>query len=487
DSPFLLEISTDGGATWPTVILANEGLPRNQGAPGTNTPNATTETRRFSLYPYIADAPGNVRFRFHHNGQEAGSSHYYWQIDDVRIETLPEYEVRMNYAYTSTTGTGEEYGRIPISQFPPIMNIGAEVLNYGSAPQTNVSVQCIIRDASNTEVFEETILVGELATSASSVADAFVNLPGLGFGVYEATFTILSDQIDLDLDVTNNSLKRQFEISPEQYSIDALGMHPTGTEVQEQLGTSSFTNNATINVLTMYEITAATQAQSVTVILGSNSRAGSAATIEVFMLDTADVLGTPSNISSPINGIGSEPVSLTASNISDRGVTIPFEAPINLAPGAYYVCARISGSGTTTASDAEVFIADDNTVPQPGLSSMIYLPVDFNDDGTEGPHLYSNGNASAVRLNVSPIVSVDEVSTSPAITVFPNPTNGLLNIASDAQGVSIVEVIDLVGANVRTTSFKGSTVVDLSGLAQGLYNVRVSNGAHSKVERITLH
>lgn len=488
DSPFSLEISTDGGASWPTVILANEGLPINQGAPGTGTTSAVTETRRFSLFPFIADDASNVRFRFHHNGPEAGTSHYYWQIDDVRIETLPEYEVRMNYAYTSTTGTGEEYGRIPFSQFPPTMNIGAEVLNYGSVPQTNVSVQCIIRDASNTEVFEETIVIGDLGTSASSVADAFVNLPVLGFGVYEATFTISSDQIGSDLDPTNNSLKRHFEVSPEQYSLDALGLHPAGTEVQAQLGTASFENNSTVNVLTMYEITSPTQAQSVTVILGSNSRAGNTATVEVFMLDTADVFSTPSNISSPINGIGSVPVSLTASHVSNRGVTVPFEAPINLAPGAYFVCARISGSGSTNATnDPEVFIADDATVPQPGGASMIYIPVDVNPDGTPGPSLYSNGNASAVRLNVSPIVSVDEVSSNPAISVFPNPTNGVLNIVSDAQGVSIVEVIDVLGANVLTTSFNGRTTVDLSGLAQGIYNVRVSNGGQSKVERITLH
>jgi len=488
DSPFFLEISTDGGNSWPTVILANEGLPINQGAPGTGTTSAVTETRRFSLFPFISDNASNVRFRFHHNGPEAGTSHYYWQIDDIRIELLPEYETRMNFAYTSTTGTGEEYGRIPFTQLPSVMNIGAEVLNYGSALQTNVAVECVVRNASDEVVFTQTTTIGDLASGATAISDDFVNLPFLGLGRYEATFTIQSDQSDFEGSPNDNSLKRNFEITLDQYSIDALGNHPTGTELRAQLGTSSFADNSSLIVLSMYDIFTSTEALSATIMLGTNTRAGNGATIEVFMLDTADFFATPANVSSPINGIGSDIVTVTAAHVTAGRVTIPFEQPIPLGPGAYYVCARISGSGTTgSTTDPEVFIVDDNTVPQPGLSSMIYIPIDINPDGTEGQRRYGNGNASGIRLNITPAVSVEERTKEASVSVFPNPTNGLLNIVSDAQGVSIVEVIDLLGANVLTTSFNGRTMVDLSGLAQGLYNVRVSNGGQSKVERIALH
>ncbi len=486
DSPFQLEISTDGGASWPTVFLANDGLPINQGAPGTGTTSAVTETRRFSLSTAIAANPSNVRFRFHHNG-EAGTSHYYWQLDDIRIEVLPDFEMRMNYAYTSTTGTGEEFGRIPASQLPSVMNIGAEVLNYGSATQTNVAVECVVRDEDDNIVFSQTTNVGELTTGVSAISDDFVNLPFLDLGRYEATFSIVSDQLQFDEVVEDNSLTRNFEVTSNVYSIDALGNHPPGVEQRAQLGTSSFTDNATLNVMSMYNIFAPTEALSATIVLGSNTRVGTGATIEVFLLDTADVLGQPSNVDSPIDGVGSELHTIVQADVVAGQVTIPFEQPVFLQPGAYYVCARISGSGTPGATDAEVFVADDNTVPQPGAASMIYLPIDFNDDGTEGPHLYSNGTASAIRLNVTPTVGVDENERQATVSMFPNPTNGQLNILSDVTGVMAVEVIDMLGATVHLGSFNGRTTIDLTGLASGVYTVRVSNGEQTSVERINLH
>lgn len=485
DSPFQLEISTDGGNTWPTVFLTNEGLPINQG-PAAGSPAATTETRRFSLSSTIASNPSNVQFRFHHNG-EAGTSHYYWQLDDISIQVLPDFEMRMNYAYTSTTGTGEEFGRIPASQLPSVMNIGAEVLNYGAATQTNVGVECVVRDADDNIVFSQTTNVGELTTGVSAISDDFVNLPFLDLGRYEATFSIVSDQLQFDEVLEDNSLTRNFEVTSDVYSIDALGNHPAGTEVRAQLGTGSFTDNPTLDVMSMYNIFAPTEALSATIVLGTNTRVGAAATIEVFMLDTADVLGQPSNVSSPIDGVGSELRTIVQADVLDGSVTIPFEQPIFLQPGAYYLCARISGSGTTAATDPEVFIADDNTVPQPGASSMIYLPIDFNDDGTEGPHLYSNGTASAIRLNVTPTVGVDENERQAAVSMFPNPTNGQLNILSDVTGVMAVEVFDMLGATVHLGSFNGRTTIDLTGLASGVYTVRVSNGEQTNVERINLH
>lgn len=485
DSPFFLEVSADGGATWPTRFLANEGLPINQGAPGTGTTSAVTETRRFNLTAAIAESPSTVRIRFNHDS-EAGTSHYYWQLDDIQIVVLPEYETRMNYGYTSTTGTGEEYGRIPATQLPGTMNIGAEVLNYGSATQTNVAVECVVRDEDGNTVFSQTTSVGELASGATAISDDNVSLPFLDLGLYQATFTITSDQIDLEGDTTDNEVVRHFEVTSDQYSIDALGNHPAGAEVRAQLGTASFTDNAEIYVMSLYTIQTATEALSATVLFGNQTRAGAGTEIEVFLLDTADVLATPSSVASAVDGVYSDAIEITQQMVTAGQVTLPFEQAVSLAPGGYFLCARISGSGTgATTTDAEVSIADDATVPQPGVASMIYLPVDFNDDGTEGRHIYSNGTASAVRLNVTPATAVEENELA-GVSMFPNPTKGVFTISSELAGQMQVEVFDVLGAAVRTTTFNGRTTMDLTGLAHGVYSVRVSNGERMFVERITL-
>lgn len=477
-TPFFFEVSTDG-TTW-TAFQANEGLAINQDP-------TFTETRRFNISSIIAESPSTVQIRFHHNS-EAGTSHYYWQVDDITIQALPEYEMRMNYGYTSTTGTGEEYGRIPATQLPSTMNIGAEVLNYGSATQTNVAVECIIRDDNDNTVLTQNTTIGELASGAIAISDDNVNLPFLDLGRYEATFRIVSDDIDQEGDTTDNTRLRHFEVTSSQYSFDALGNHPAGTEVRAQLGTASFEDNATLNVMTLYYINTPTQALSATVVLGSQTRAGAGAEIEVFMLDTADVLATPSNITQPIDGVTSEIVEITAADVTAGQITVPFEQAIDLQPGAYFLCARVNGSGTTASTtDAEVYVADDATVPQPGIGSMIYLPVDFNDDGTEGRHLYSNGTASAVRLNITPAVGVEESDDLSGISMFPNPTKGLVTINTTGKGRMDLEVLDVLGATVRTTSFAGTTTIDLSGLAQGVYSVRVSDGVNMTVQRITLN
>lgn len=479
DSPFFFEVSADGGANW-TAFLANEGLALNQDP-------TFTETRRFNISSVVAEDPDNVQIRFHHNS-EAGTSHYHWQVDDIQIVILPEYEMRMNYAYTSTTGEGEEYGRIPATQLPSTMNIGAEVLNYGSAVQTNSSVQCVITTQAGAEVLTHTTPLGDIQSGASIVSDDWVNLPFMDLGRYNATFSINSDFIDQDGVLTDNSKVRNFEITLDQYSLDALGNYPPGTEVRQQLGTASFTDNATMNFMTMYNIFTATEAFSATIILGTNTRAGEAATVEVFLLDTADVLNiASSSVDFPIDGVTSDVVSITQQHVSAGRITVPFIQPVFLNPGAYYLCARISGSGTTATNDPEVYIADDNTVPQPGISTMIWLPIDFNDDGTEGRHVYGNGNAAAIRLNITAAVGIEEDLATTGVSMYPNPTTGMLNIVSDASGLMNVEVIDLLGAVVRTTRFTGRTTMDLTGLAHGVYSVRVSNGDQSKVERITLH
>jgi len=478
-SPFFFEVTCDGGANW-TVFESNEGLAINQDP-------TFTETRRFNIAAAIAANPGSVQFRFHHNS-EAGTSHYHWQVDDIQIVVLPEYEVTMNYAYTSTTGTGDEYGRIPATQLPASMNIGAEVANNGSVTQTNLGVECIVRKADGTVAFTHNTQVGDLPGAQTVVSDDQADLPFLDLGKNNATFTITGDEVGQDGNLDDNSKTRHFEVTLDQYSLDALGNHPAGTEVRQQLGTASFADNSTVYLMTMYHILAATQAHSATIVLGTNTRAGAATELEVFLLDTADVLNTQSSsVSFPLFGITSDVVSLTTQQVGAGQVTIPFEQPISLAPGAYYLCARVAGSGTALTTDAEVFIADDNTIPQPSLSSMIYLPVDYNDDGTEGRHIYGNGNALAIRLNVTPAVGIDETATNASIAVYPNPTHGLVNITSDAQGVMNVEVIDLLGATVHQGTFTGRTTLDLSGLARGVYNVRVSNATSTLVERVTLH
>ncbi len=475
NSPFYLDISTDGGISWPTSFLANEGLPINQGATGSGTPPTTTETRSFNITNAIAASPGTVQFRFHHDGTR-GSSHYYWQIDDIQIANLPDNEIVMNYGYTSTTGLGEEYGRIPSSQLPSTMNVGAEVYNYGGQDQTNVVINCSVTDALGTEVFATSTSLGTIASGDTVVSDEDAVLPTLALGLYTATFTISSDQIDMDIDPSNNSKVRTFEVTDLIYSLDNLGNHPTGTQTATQVGSASFTDNSEdVKLLTMYFINDAYIATGLEIELGTNSDVGGR--IIASILDTADVLSTPSVVNQTL--AISDFYTLTQADITAGKVTIPFDQPITLLPNAYYAVASLFADG-----DNEVYVRDDTTVPQPGLASALWIP--FDPDNNQ--NFYGgNGTAWAIRLTSNTSISVSESTELEGVTMYPNPTTGILRINSQGSQKFTAEVLNVLGELVLTTNFTGSTTLDLAEFADGVYSVRISNGANTTVQRITLN
>lgn len=424
--------------------------------------------------------------------QWRGNWEYFWAVDDMALSPLPDYEISMNSAYNSTTGTGEEYGRIPSAQLPGTMNVGAELFNLGLVTQTNVAVEVAFEDASGNPVpgFSGSIPVGDIPSGTTVVADGNINIPaGLANGIYRSTFTITGDNIALDTDPSDNSKERHFEVTTDIYSLDAIGNHPEGTEQLQQYGSATFTDNAVMNYMNMYFINSQMTVTGIVVELGPATVAAPGAEIEVFLLDTAPVFATPANITQPVDGVTSGAREITAGDIANGTIGIALEQPVVLNPGAYFAVAKVSGSGTVStvnATDAEVFILDDVTVPQPGAAALVYLPVDFNDDGTEGQHLYGNGTAFAIRLTTLPSVGISEPAELTGISLFPNPTEGVFQITSDRTEVLFVEVTDALGQIVHTTTFSAMKTIDLSELAAGVYNVAISSGTERTIERVTL-
>jgi hypothetical protein len=69
----------------------------------------------------------------------------------------------------------------------------------------------------------------------------------------------------------------------------------------------------------------------------------------------------------------------------------------------------------------------------------------------------------------SPIVSIDWENQT-AITLFPNPTDGQLNVSGVSTGV--VQVINSIGAIVKTVNLNDNGF-DISELPAGLYWMKI--------------
>lgn len=471
DSPFFLEFSTDGGATWPDTLLTNPNIDANQ----TNPP---TENRRFDISDFVVGDPSNFRFRFRHNSTQ-GTSHYFWQIDDISIATLPDNEIAMNYGYTSTTGNGEEYGRIPEAQLPAAMNMGAEIFNYGQLDQTNVEVFCsVTKNSTGEEVLNYSSFIGTIPPGETVITDDDVTLPELELGLYTATFTVNSDQLALDSDTTDNKRLRTFEVTTDRYSLDNIGNHPEGLEQISTTGSNSFANNTeNVKLMTMYIITTPMTITGLEIDISARSDVGSF--IIASILDTTSVLQTPPVVNQPVNGAESDPYFITAADLTAGVIGIPFPGPLTLQPGAYYAVASLFSD-----NDSAAVIVDDTTVPQPALASVLWIPFDPENN----QNLYGgNGEAWGIRLTGNASISVPERGELEGITMFPNPTNGIVRVNGMADERYTMEVFNMLGEVMHTGRFTGNTVIDLANFSAGIYNVRLSNGTRSTVQRITLN
>lgn len=459
-SPHAIEISTDGGLSWPTTLEAASGIATN------NDP--LTQTRQVMLTSAIAGNQSQVKFRFKHNPTAAA---YHWQVDDVQLIELYSNDMKIEDGYLSSTGAGDEYGRMPADQFEPTMLIGSNVTNNGAATQTNVNV---VTDVIGPVPFNLTSAVGSVDPGVTVPGESNYTLPALTDGLYEATFSVTADATDEV--TTNNEFLRNFEVTPYRYSVDGIGNHPAGYEALATLGSSSFTGALDgLVLLNYYEVNSPLMVYGIEIELGSTTVAGGY--VIASLRDTLPVLATPAEMTTVI--AETDPYDITAMNVSSGLAQVCFALPVDLAVNAYF------GSVTlfSNAGAAHIRVLDDLTVPQPGITSAIFIPAD---------QVYTNGNALAIRLITNPsgsacAVGINERDELTGVTVFPTLTNGVVNIRTEAPGSYTIEVIDLLGQNVLNARSNGSTTIDLSGKAEGMYMVRVSNGTHSTVQRVTLN
>lgn len=455
-SPHMLQVSTNGGVSWNDVLSTAVGIATN------NDPG--TETRQIMLTAAIAADPSNVKFRFQHNPTAAA---YHWQIDDVQLVELYNDDLKMDDGIFSQDGEGEEYGRIPTDQLRPTMLQGGNVTNNGAVEQSNVTVTV---DVTGPVPFNSAINGGIVSPGATLEVTEDYALPALTPGQYDGTFTVSADNPDQI--PANNQYFRNFEVNDALYSLDGIGIHPAASQTTATLGTSSFTGAADgLILLNYYDVTNPLTVYGVELVLGSTTVAGGY--VIVNLRDT-----TPVFADNMIPVLAeSDPQDIEAIHVSQGFARVCFPDPVVLANNGYFA----SVSLFSNAEAAHIRIVDDLTVTQPNIASAIYIPND---------QVYSNGNALGIRLITQQFgctVGVQDNGTLQGVSLYPNPSNGLLSINVTEAGSYTIEVIDALGARVISKRSNGNTTLDLSGQAKGVYSVRIASENASVVKRVTLN
>ena len=87
-------------------------------------------------------------------------------------------------------------------------------------------------------------------------------------------------------------------------------------------------------------------------------------------------------------------------------------------------------------------------------------------------------------LDVLVFITDIEENANQSIQVYPNPTNGLLNVSGN--GTMHISISNLLGQKLMETSAEGNAILDLRQFDQGMYLIRIENGNGVKVQKINL-
>jgi hypothetical protein len=112
--------------------------------------------------------------------------------------------------------------------------------------------------------------------------------------------------------------------------------------------------------------------------------------------------------------------------------------------------------------------------------SPVYNQNIANHDGLfaeNGLSIISDFKMGATGLNAAEAI---------AFSIFPNPSNGNFNISIANVDACEISVMNVRGQQVYSSQVSGSTMLDLSGQAKGVYFIRLSNTNSTSIEKIVI-
>lgn len=398
-----------------------------------------------------------------------GGWEYYWAIDNVQLSPVPDYARELTTTTVSHVADSLEYARIPSDQLTTDFILGGQVRNTGLMGQNNVTLTVEVTGPDGQPAFSSTQSVATLSPDEVYTFQEMITLPGtLAEGLYEVDFTVTSDEDAQEEDLTDDVGFRVFEVNDDVYSLDGFGVHPPDQLIETSLGSDSFTDAEDgLLLLTFFTLNAPTTLYGIEALITPGTSENSNAIMSIHAAENIDLEDVTSSLAE------TDLIVVSAAQIAAGSVQGVFPSAVDLTAGDYYAAVQLlSNAGTN-----HIRVRDDATIPQLGGASLIYIPNDA---------LYSNGNAIALRLLLDEAVSINEEELL-NVSVYPNPTKGLVNITMGEAGKYDVEVLNLLGERIHSTNFNNNTVLDLSGNAAGVYMVRISNDHASSIQRITLN
>ncbi|MBL4585836.1 MAG: T9SS type A sorting domain-containing protein [Flavobacteriales bacterium] len=388
---------------------------------------------------------------------------YAWMIDDVAIVEGAANDLVLGDIYHGDPILNWEYAITPVAQVVNVY-LGAFVTNFGSANETNVSCTYdITRDGNSVNSGSFTIGNGSIAGGAVDTGWYDTGFMPTEVGTYVVTYTITSDAADEN--PGNNTGTRSFQTSQYEWS------HEMESLWDGQYG-GYIVPNSNPQELEAYSHGSVFCAVQDAELYGLNVSFGAA---------TSATTSIPLDLTIVVNEIGAS-IQDIAAELAFQDVTITgsgwssfmFDSPVSLEAGKGYILAVSTFGGE-----------DIMTINGWGVDAD-FAAANYGPFGQGGAENWYNGwdFSSAIRANFDPALGIGEFSTLPGISIYPNPTEGVIRIDMEVQDTYTIEIMNVLGELVESTTVSANTYVDLNRFGTGLYLVRVSTETATYTERV---
>jgi len=425
----VISVSNDS-TNWTEIYHAEAGLLNNE---ATDNPNAID----FDISA-VAGNQATVYIRFEYTG----NWEFYWMIDDLTLSEPPSVNA-------SIVNIPFEFTGCSLSATYPVT---VEIKNLGSTPMTNFDITYIADGGIPvTEIFSGTINFYE---SALYTFTSNADFSTAGYHQIDAYIGIAGDA-----DLTNDTLSNA---SISYNSIDLTsGPYTMGFESSEDFTAYTIAypdgNSGTFDISPFYTHSGSACLRKVETIVPDDKwvftqcvdiLSGGTHTLTYYYknFDLTDMcrletyIGASNSVADMTTLIVQDPLPVdTGYQQSSSVISVP--------PGTY----TIGFHFYSTAGTSSLFIDD--------------ISIDFNN-----------------RIN--------ENIAAPLISVYPNPTNGKLNIQNKNTDYKnfTVSVINSIGSVVIVKNFESLSdeTIDLSGHPAGIYLVKVQSASTTVSESIVL-
>lgn len=177
---------------------------------------------------------------------------------------------------------------------------------------------------------------------------------------------------------------------------------------------------------------------------------------------------------------------LYTQSCGQRSVTI---AVNNL--GIVTYCAGLTGPVTGRAyTNMGIFMCHLRTGESGGWNQLSFMGYYANDSlkGQVGLDQTGCGISNAKLKRISIPLSVNEISETGRISIFPNPSNGNFQIKNESDTDAKVKILNGIGDVVfeQTSPQHSSSAVDLSELPKGIYFVQTFGSGKIHTEKIVI-